>query len=58
LHVTRAFPLWYAAMLVGSVLLGYLIARSYSEPLNRRIRVASGLVFGDSPAQVAQLTAD
>ncbi|MFZ0500324.1 MAG: acyltransferase [Steroidobacteraceae bacterium] len=58
LHVTRGFPLWYAAMLGGSVLLGYLIARSYSEPLNRRIRLASGLVFGDSQAQAAQLTAD
>lgn len=58
LHATRAFPLWYAAMLGGSVLLGYLIAQTYSEPLNRRIRTASGLVFGDSRAQAAQLTAD
>jgi lipid-A-disaccharide synthase-like uncharacterized protein len=58
LHVTHAFSLWYAAMLGGSVLLGYLIAQTYSEPLNRLIRTASGLVFGDSRAQAAQLTAD
>jgi peptidoglycan/LPS O-acetylase OafA/YrhL len=41
----RTFPLWYAAMLGGGVLLGYLIAQSYSEPLNRRIRAASGSAF-------------
>ncbi|HEY7890444.1 MAG TPA: acyltransferase [Steroidobacteraceae bacterium] len=41
----RTFPLWYAAMLGGSILLGYLIAQSYSEPLNRRIRAASGSSF-------------
>lgn len=58
LHATRAYPLWYAAMLCGSVLLGYLIARIYSEPLNRRIRTASGLVFSDSRAQPSQLTTD
>jgi peptidoglycan/LPS O-acetylase OafA/YrhL len=58
LRVTHAFSLWYAGMLGGSVLLGYLIAQTYSEPLNRRIRTASGLVFGDSRAQAAQLTAD
>lgn len=39
------YPLWYAAMLGGGVLLGYLIARSYSEPLNRRIRAASHSPF-------------
>jgi peptidoglycan/LPS O-acetylase OafA/YrhL len=49
-----AFPLWYGAMLAGSILLGYLIARSYSEPLNRRIRAAAGLILGDRPAQTAQ----
>ena len=42
LHITRGFSLWYGAMLGCSVLLGYLIARSYSEPLNRRLRTASG----------------
>ena len=47
----RTFPLWYGAMLVGSIVLGYFIAQGYSEPLNRRIRTASGLVFGDGPAQ-------
>lgn len=58
LHVTRAFPLWYGAMLGGSLLLGYLIARSYSEPLNRRLRAASGHVIGGSRAQPSQVTAD
>jgi peptidoglycan/LPS O-acetylase OafA/YrhL len=58
LHVTRAFPLWYAAMLGGGILLGCLIARIYSEPLNRRIRAASGLVFADSGAPASQLTTD
>lgn len=58
LHVTRAFPLYYGAMLCGSVLLGYLIARCYSEPLNRRLRAASGLIRGNGPAQAARLTAD
>ena len=47
----RTFPLWYGAMLAGSIVLGYFVARGYSEPLNRRIRTASGLVFGDGPAQ-------
>jgi peptidoglycan/LPS O-acetylase OafA/YrhL len=51
-------PLWYGAMLGGSVLLGYVIARIYSEPLNRRIRTASGLVFGNDRARATQLTAD
>lgn len=58
LHVRHAFPLWYAAMLGGSILLGYLIAMSYSEPLNRRIRSASGSVAADNGARAAQLTAD
>jgi peptidoglycan/LPS O-acetylase OafA/YrhL len=42
LHITAAFSLWYGAMLGCSVLLGYLIARCYSEPLNRRLRTTSG----------------
>jgi hypothetical protein len=29
-------------MLGGSIVLGYLVARHYSEPLNRRIRTAAG----------------
>lgn len=45
LHTTRAFSLWYGAMLGGSILLGYLIAQSYSEPLNRRIRAATRSPF-------------
>ena len=52
------FPLWYAVMLGGSILLGYLIAQVYSEPLNRRIRAASGLHFSDGRARAAQLPAD
>ncbi|MDE2263297.1 MAG: acyltransferase [Gammaproteobacteria bacterium] len=59
IHPARgALPLWYAAMLGGSLLLGCLIAWSYSEPLNRRIRTASGLVLGDSRVQASELTAD
>ena len=51
-HVaTGTFPLWYAAMLGGSILLGYVIAQGYSEPLNRRIRMASGRVLVEGPAQ-------
>ncbi|HEX3845329.1 MAG TPA: acyltransferase [Steroidobacteraceae bacterium] len=60
-HVHRAartFPLWYAGMLGGSILLGYVIAQVYSEPLNRRIRTASGLTFSDGRAQARQLPAD
>ena len=54
----RTFPLWYAAMLGGSILLGYVVARHFSEPLNRRIRAASGLLFGDSRTPGSQLAAD
>lgn len=55
---TRTFPLWYAAMLGGGILLGYGIARIYSEPLNHRIRTASGFLFGDARAQASQATAE
>src|SRR6185437_15997260 len=58
LHVTGAFALWYAVMLGGSILSGYLIALGYSEPLNRRIRSASGSISGDIRAPAAQLTTD
>ncbi|MHB8813692.1 MAG: acyltransferase family protein [Steroidobacteraceae bacterium] len=54
----RTFPLWYAAMLGGSILLGYLVARHYSEPLNRRIRTAAGPFLGHGRAQASQLPAD
>jgi peptidoglycan/LPS O-acetylase OafA/YrhL len=54
---TRSFPIWYALALAGSVLLGYIIAQTYSEPLNRRLRMASGVVFGKSRASDPQLTA-
>jgi len=58
-HAARAtLPAWYGAMLGASILLGYLIARSYSEPLNRRIRKASGLLLGDGRTRASQLVAD
>lgn len=53
-----ALPVWYGAMLGASILLGYMIARGYSEPLNRRIRRASGLPLGDGRARASQLVAD
>jgi peptidoglycan/LPS O-acetylase OafA/YrhL len=31
-------PLWYAAILIGSVGAGHLLAHRYSEPLNQRLR--------------------
>jgi peptidoglycan/LPS O-acetylase OafA/YrhL len=34
----RFVPLWYLAMLLLSVLLGYAVSKIYSEPLNRKIR--------------------
>jgi len=57
-HAARAaLPAWYGAMLGASILLGYMIARGYSEPLNRRIRRGSGLL-GDGRARASQLVAD
>jgi len=41
-------------MLGGSIPLGYLIARVYSEPLKRRLRTASGLVSAAARAQARQ----
>lgn len=35
---TSTIPLWYGAMLVGSLLLGHAVSRWYSEPLNARLR--------------------
>lgn len=35
---TAMIPAWYAAMLVLSIVLGSIVARWYSEPLNRRLR--------------------
>jgi len=35
---TSTIPLWYGAMLGLSLLLGYLVSRWYSEPLNSRLR--------------------
>jgi len=34
----KTIPLWYVSMLLLSILLGYLVSRIYSEPLNRRLR--------------------
>jgi peptidoglycan/LPS O-acetylase OafA/YrhL len=51
----RTFPLWYAAMLGGSIVLGYVVARSYSEPLNRRIRMTAAPVLGESSVQQSRL---
>ena len=58
LHVSSGFSLWYAAMFGGSILLGYLIARFYSEPLNRRIRTATGALVAARRAQASRLTAE
>jgi peptidoglycan/LPS O-acetylase OafA/YrhL len=35
-------PWWYAAMLLTSILLGYLLSRWYSEPMNRLLRERRG----------------
>ena len=35
---SHVLPVWFAAMLLLSLGLGELIARRYSEPLNRRLR--------------------
>ena len=35
---SHALPLWFAVMLLLSLSLGELVARRYSEPLNRRLR--------------------
>ncbi|MGH8200493.1 MAG: acyltransferase family protein [Steroidobacteraceae bacterium] len=58
LHITSGFSLWYGAMLGCSVLIGYLIARVYSEPLNRRLRITAGRIFGEGRARASRLTAD
>lgn len=58
LRATDPFALWYAAMLGGSILIGYLIALGYSEPLNRRIRSASGSISCGIRAPAARLTTD
>jgi peptidoglycan/LPS O-acetylase OafA/YrhL len=34
----KMIPMWYIAMLLLSVFLGYAVSRLYSEPLNRRLR--------------------
>lgn len=44
---TKTIALWYIVLLLLSILLGYLVSRFYSEPLNRRLR---------SPAQRGYLS--
>lgn len=34
----RTIPMWYVSMLLVSVLLGFIVYRFYSEPLNQRLR--------------------
>jgi peptidoglycan/LPS O-acetylase OafA/YrhL len=34
-------PLWFLAIIALAGLLGYVVARFYSEPLNQRLRAAS-----------------
>jgi peptidoglycan/LPS O-acetylase OafA/YrhL len=34
----KAIPMWYVVMLLLSVLLGYVVSRFCSEPLNRQLR--------------------
>jgi len=34
----KTIPVWYLSMLLLSILLGYVVSRFYSEPLNRRLR--------------------
>jgi peptidoglycan/LPS O-acetylase OafA/YrhL len=49
-------PLWYLAMLLLSLLVGYGISRYYSEPLNRRLRTRDQWTHDDvkdSPAPEA-----
>jgi peptidoglycan/LPS O-acetylase OafA/YrhL len=40
--VATIIPWWYAAMLLTSILLGYLLSRWYSEPMNRLLRERRG----------------
>ena len=51
-------PLWYAAMLLFSILIGSLVARLYSEPLNRRLRATASSrgLEGQSLATVPSTT--
>jgi peptidoglycan/LPS O-acetylase OafA/YrhL len=37
----KTIPMWYLVMLLLSVLLGYMVSRLYSEPLNRRLRASA-----------------
>lgn len=39
---SATIPIWYALMLVVSILLGYVVSRWYSEPANRYIREQFG----------------
>ena len=50
---TALIPLWYAAMLLLSILVGGAIAWLYSEPLNRRLRVSGSSHYLDTRSVVA-----
>jgi peptidoglycan/LPS O-acetylase OafA/YrhL len=59
LFVSAGKPVWlvpalFAAIILVSLLLGAVVARVYSEPLNRRIRAR----FGDAPSQLGSVVAD
>jgi peptidoglycan/LPS O-acetylase OafA/YrhL len=43
-----AIPILFTAVIIASCLLGGLVARFYSEPMNRRIRRR----FGDGPERL------
>jgi peptidoglycan/LPS O-acetylase OafA/YrhL len=43
-------PLWFLAILALAGVLGYLVARFYSEPLNHRLRTK---LLGTVPARIA-----
>ena len=44
----KTVPLWYIVMLLLSIVLGYLVSRFYSEPLNRRLRSPAQGVYSNA----------
>jgi peptidoglycan/LPS O-acetylase OafA/YrhL len=53
-----AIPLWYAAMLMGSIGAGQWLARRYSEPLNQRLRATRSTARMSSLPSVAEAGVD
>lgn len=45
---SKMIPIWYVSMLLISVLLGFVVYRFYSEPLNQRLRSGTLLSRSDS----------